>query len=74
MLLIIDESPDQTLSLWEWQKGERGQRIAETRVLFILVQELILAMVAHPFIDVIFIFLTYVAITCVVLFGFGGGS
>uniref|UniRef100_A0A0P5J1V7 Echinoderm microtubule-associated protein 1 n=1 Tax=Daphnia magna TaxID=35525 RepID=A0A0P5J1V7_9CRUS len=31
MLLIIDESPDQTLSLWEWQKGERGQRIAETR-------------------------------------------
>lgn len=34
MLLVIDESPDHTLSLWEWQKGDRGSKVAETRVLF----------------------------------------
>lgn len=30
--MVIDESSDHLLSLWEWQKGERGIKIAETRV------------------------------------------
>lgn len=29
--MVIDESSDHILSLWEWQKGERGIKIAETR-------------------------------------------
>jgi hypothetical protein len=30
--MVIDDSTDHILSLWEWQKGERGVKIAETRV------------------------------------------
>ena len=30
--MVIDESSDHILSLWEWQKGERGIKITETRV------------------------------------------
>ncbi|XP_046460220.1 echinoderm microtubule-associated protein-like 2 isoform X2 [Daphnia pulex] len=31
LLMVIDDSTDHILSLWEWQKGERGVKIAETR-------------------------------------------
>lgn len=32
MLAAIDDSPDKIISVWEWQKGERGHRVTETRV------------------------------------------
>lgn len=32
MLVAIDDSPDKIISLWEWQRGDNGHRITETRV------------------------------------------
>ncbi|CAH0560977.1 unnamed protein product [Brassicogethes aeneus] len=31
LLLAIDESPDHTISVWDWQKGESGCKITETK-------------------------------------------
>lgn len=35
LLLAIDEAPDHTISVWDWQKGENGYRITETKVIFL---------------------------------------
>lgn len=32
LLAAIEDSPDKIISVWEWQRGDRGQRITETRV------------------------------------------
>lgn len=32
MIAAIDDSPDKIISVWEWQRGERGHKITETRV------------------------------------------
>lgn len=31
LLAAIDDAPDKTISVWEWQRGERGTRVTETR-------------------------------------------
>ncbi|KAF8795097.1 Echinoderm microtubule-associated like protein [Argiope bruennichi] len=31
LLCVIDESVEHTLSLWDWQKGEKGHKITETK-------------------------------------------
>ncbi|XP_046384237.1 echinoderm microtubule-associated protein-like 2 isoform X2 [Ischnura elegans] len=31
LLCAVDEAPDHNISIWDWQKGERGQKIAETK-------------------------------------------
>lgn len=31
LLLAIDDSQDKTISVWEWQKGETGKKITETK-------------------------------------------
>lgn len=35
LLAAIDDSPDKTISVWEWQRGDKGHRITETRVRFL---------------------------------------
>jgi len=37
-LLAVDEANEHVVSLWEWQKGEKGQKIAETKVRILLKQ------------------------------------
>lgn len=32
MLVAIDDSPDKIISVWEWQRGEKGNKVTETRV------------------------------------------
>lgn len=32
MLCAVDEAPDHNISVWDWQKGERGHKITETKV------------------------------------------
>ena len=32
LLAAIDDSPDKIISVWEWQRGEKGHKITETRV------------------------------------------
>lgn len=32
MLVAIDDSSDKIISVWEWQRGEKGHKITETRV------------------------------------------
>lgn len=32
LLLAVDDAPDHTISLWDWQKGENGYKITETKV------------------------------------------
>lgn len=32
MIVAIDDSADKIISVWEWQRGERGHKITETRV------------------------------------------
>lgn len=32
LLVAIDEAPDHNISVWEWQKGEHGYKITETKV------------------------------------------
>lgn len=32
MLVAIDDSSDKVISVWEWQRGEKGHKITETRV------------------------------------------
>lgn len=32
LLLAIDESPDHNISVWDWQKGDHGYKITETKV------------------------------------------
>ena len=32
-LVAIDDAPEHNLSLWDWQKGERGTKITETKVI-----------------------------------------
>lgn len=32
MLVAIDDSVDKIISVWEWQRGEKGHKITETRV------------------------------------------
>lgn len=32
LLVAIDESTDHNISLWDWQKGEHGAKITETKV------------------------------------------
>ncbi|XP_059480614.1 echinoderm microtubule-associated protein-like 2 isoform X2 [Neocloeon triangulifer] len=31
LLCAIDEAPDHNISVWDWQKGERGHKISETK-------------------------------------------
>ncbi|CAG2055365.1 unnamed protein product [Timema podura] len=31
LLCAVDEAPDHNISVWDWQKGERGQKITETK-------------------------------------------
>lgn len=31
MLLAIDDGPDKIISVWDWQKGENGRKITETK-------------------------------------------
>jgi len=31
-LLAVDEANEHILSVWEWQKGEKGHKITETKV------------------------------------------
>uniref|UniRef100_A0A1B0C8Z4 Uncharacterized protein n=2 Tax=Lutzomyia longipalpis TaxID=7200 RepID=A0A1B0C8Z4_LUTLO len=30
-LVAVDDAPDRTISVWEWQRGEKGHRITETK-------------------------------------------
>lgn len=32
LLVAIDEAPDHNISVWDWQKGEHGYKITETKV------------------------------------------
>lgn len=32
LLVAIDEASDHTISVWDWQKGENGYKITETKV------------------------------------------
>lgn len=32
LLAAIDDSPDKIISVWEWQRGDKGHKITETRV------------------------------------------
>lgn len=32
MIVAIDDSADKIISVWEWQRGEKGHKITETRV------------------------------------------
>lgn len=32
LLLAVDEAPDHNISVWDWQKGEHGSKITETKV------------------------------------------
>lgn len=32
LLVAVDEAPDHTISVWDWQKGENGFKITETKV------------------------------------------
>lgn len=32
MIVAIDDSPDKIISVWEWQRGDKGNKITETRV------------------------------------------
>lgn len=32
LLLAVDEAPDHNISIWDWQKGEHGYKITETKV------------------------------------------
>lgn len=34
LLTAIDESPDHNISVWDWQKGEHGTKITETKVIY----------------------------------------
>lgn len=31
LLVAIDDAPDKIISVWEWQRGEKGHRVTETR-------------------------------------------
>ncbi|XP_065343773.1 echinoderm microtubule-associated protein-like 2 isoform X3 [Cloeon dipterum] len=31
LLCAVDEAPDHNISVWDWQKGERGHKISETK-------------------------------------------
>ncbi|KAG8183584.1 hypothetical protein JTE90_025141 [Oedothorax gibbosus] len=44
MLCVVDESVEHTLSLWDWQKGEKGHKITETKS----ASETVLAAEFHP--------------------------
>lgn len=44
ILCVVDESSEHTLSLWEWQKGEKGHKITETKSS----AETVLAAEFHP--------------------------
>lgn len=32
LLTAIEDAPDKIISVWEWNRGEKGHRITETRV------------------------------------------
>jgi microtubule-associated protein-like 1/2 len=32
LLLAVDEAPDHNISIWDWQKGDNGYKITETKV------------------------------------------
>lgn len=34
LLLAVDEATDHVISIWDWQKGEHGYKITETKVSF----------------------------------------
>jgi len=36
-LVAVDESNDHVMSVWDWQKTDRGQRIMEVKVLMSLI-------------------------------------
>lgn len=44
LLCVIDESVEHTLSIWDWQKGEKGHKITETKS----ATETVLAAEFHP--------------------------
>ena len=31
-LVAVDEGQEHTMSVWDWQRGERGSKITETKV------------------------------------------
>lgn len=33
LLVAVDEAPDHIISVWDWQKGENGSKITETKVI-----------------------------------------
>lgn len=35
-LVAVDDSPDHVISVWDWQKGENGTKITETKVIYTL--------------------------------------
>ncbi len=32
LLCAVDEAPDHNISIWDWQRGERGHKMVETKV------------------------------------------
>lgn len=32
MIVAIDDSADKIISVWEWQRGDKGHKVTETRV------------------------------------------
>ena len=40
LLAAIDDAPEKSISVWDWQKGEKGHRITETRVSVYTLQSL----------------------------------
>lgn len=32
LLMAVDEAQDHIISVWDWQKGEHGMKITETKV------------------------------------------
>jgi microtubule-associated protein-like 1/2 len=32
LLCVIDESSEHNISVWDWQKGEKGHKLAENKV------------------------------------------
>ena len=32
LLAVVDEANDHVLSLWEWEKGDKGHKLLDTKV------------------------------------------
>ena len=44
LLVAVDEGTDHTMSVWDWQRGERGSKITETKC----ATETVVAAEFHP--------------------------